>query len=352
MKAVSDPGNPFDGLRGPGVLQMVRELFVRRELECLQVEVTSFCPGKCVYCPHTTHAETWNSRNMAPETYASLWPVMRKAARVHLQGWGEPLLNPWFFDYVGLARRADCSVSTTTCGLRMDERIARKIVQSGLDIVAFSLAGTDDASNASRAGVPFSYVERAVQQLQKTRKELNGVHLEVHIAYLMLASNIEAVRRLPELMDKWDVHAAVVSTMDYIPSLKMTHEAFAPHERGKIEAAREVLEEVAEKVKASGRDFYASLPAEVPAPCCRERSHRTLYADADGNISPCVYLNVPFADACARRAVFGSAVSMPWEKIWNLPEYEEFRRRVQTSDPPDVCRNCAKRFETPCAAGR
>ncbi|MCQ2444573.1 MAG: radical SAM protein [Mailhella sp.] len=339
----------FAGLRGPGIWETVRELFVPRELECLQVGVTSCCPGRCTYCPHTTHASEWNARHMAPETYAALWPVMRRAARVHLQGWGEPMLNPHFFDFVRLARRADCSVSTTTCGLRMDGRIAEEIVRSGLDIVAFSLAGTDDASNASRAGVPFAQVEKAVRLLQDIRTRMNGVHLEIHLAYLMLASNVEAVRRLPEIMDEWGVHAAVVSTMDYIPSSEMAAEAFAPHERGKIEAARKVLEDVAVRVRASGRSFYASLPAENPAPCCRERAHKTLYADADGSISPCVYLNVPFAGGGGRRAVFGNAVSTPVEKIWEKPLYAEFRSRLGTDDPPEVCRGCAKRFEAPCA---
>lgn len=283
----------FAGLKGPGFWQSIREMYTPRELECLQVEVTSWCSGKCTYCPHTTDAARWKSRHMQPETFASLWPVMLKTSRVHLQGWGEPFLNPYFMDYVRLARKAECSVSTTTCGLRMDEELAFDIVKSGMDIVAFSLVGTDEASNAPRAQVPFSRVEKAVRTLQAIRQRRNAVHLEIHLAYLMLASQVDDIRHLPELMDDWGVHAVVISTMDYVPSPELAGEAFAPHEREKIEAARRVLEEVGGRIRASGRDFYASLPAEKPAPYCRERVHKTLYADAEGQISPCVYLNVP-----------------------------------------------------------
>ena len=165
----------------------------------------------------------------------------------------------------------------------------------------------------------------------------------------MLASNVEAVRALPELMDAWGVHAAVVSTMDYIPSPDMAGEAFAPHEREKIEAARVVLEEVAAKVRASGRDFYASLPAEHPAPCCRERAHKTMYVDADGQISPCVYLNVPLDAPQPGRTVFGSVLEESPERIWAREEYAAFRQAVQTATPPSSCVSCAKRFEAPCA---
>jgi hypothetical protein len=197
--------------------------------------------------------------------------------------------------------------------------------------------------------VPFSKVEEAVRLLQTARKKHNAVHLEIHLAYLMLASNVEAVRGLPKLMEEWGVHAVVVSTMDYIPSPEMEHEAFAPHEREKIEAARVVLEEVGAEVRAAGRDFYASLPAPEPAPCCRERAHRTLYADASGEISPCVYLNVPLDAEQPRRTVFGQVNDTDVTAIWDIPEYQAFRRAVETADPPAACVSCAKRFEAPCA---
>ena len=339
----------FAGLKGPGIWDSIRELLQPRELECLQVEVTSCCPGRCTYCPHTTRADVWKSRHMEPETFAGLWPLMRRTTRVHLQGWGEPFLNPWFMDFVELARRAECSVSTTTCGLRMDEALAEAIVKSGIDIVAFSLVGTDEESNAARAGVPFHKVEKAVRLLQDARKKYGAVHLEIHLAYLMLASNVEAVRGLPKLMEEWGVHSVVVSTMDYIPSPEMEHEAFAPHEREKIEAARVVLEEVGAQVRAMGRDFFASLPAAEPAPCCRERAHRTLYADASGEISPCVYLNVPIDAEQPRRTVFGQVNSEDALRIWNRPDYAAFREAIQTAEPPSACVSCAKRFETPCA---
>ena len=118
----------FAKFRAPGLLQDLRDFFQPRELECLQVEVTSCCMGRCVYCPHTTRSDAWKSRHMSPEIFAALWPVMTRAGRVHLQGWGEPFLNPHFMDFVSLARRAGCAVSTTTCGMVMNEKLAEDIV--------------------------------------------------------------------------------------------------------------------------------------------------------------------------------------------------------------------------------
>ncbi len=338
----------FAGLREPGILDTLRDLVRRRSLDCIQVEVSSRCMGRCSYCPHTVDAPYWKSRNMHLATFASLWPALRCAERVHLQGWGEPFLNPHFFDFAELARRAGCRVSTTTCGMVMDEDIAEKIVASGIDVIAFSLSGTDAGSGAARAGISFEKLDRAVRLLQEVRRKRTAVHLEIHIAYMLLASQVQAIAALPELMERWGAHAAVVSTMDYIPSEDLEGEAFLPHEREKIEAARVMLRQVGERVRAAGRDFYSSLPAAAPVGGCREHAHRTVYVDADGLLSPCVYLNVPTERPGCRRVVFGSVAEKGILDILAEPECRAFRAATGDVDPPAACRACPKRFEEFC----
>lgn len=336
-----NPGGVFDGfdLRGPGWWRGFCEAFALRELECLQVEVTSYCPGHCTYCPHTTEGANWRSTHMSPEIFAGLWPLMRRCSRVHLQGWGEPLLHPHFFEFVELALRAGCRVSTTSCGLRMDDELAVRLVDSGIDLMAFSLAGTDDASNASRAGVPFRCVEQAVATLQRVRKARMGVHLEIHLAYLLLYSGIPALKDLSALMERWDVHGAVVSTMDFIAHPSLAAEAFMPHEREKIAESRAALQSL-----SVSRPLHYALPAEMPAPQCRERVQSTLYVSAEGFISPCVYLNVP-SKLAGRRLIFGKIPDESITDIWNRPDYVAFRQTVGTSAPHAACQNCPKRFE-------
>ncbi|MDE5880073.1 MAG: radical SAM protein [Desulfovibrio sp.] len=352
--------------RAPGLLEKLREAFLgaQRPLECLQVEVTSRCAGRCIYCPHTTAAATWKSRHMPDEVFAALWPFLRGAQRAHLQGWGEPLLHPRFLDYVALARRAGCAVSSTSCGLRMDAALARQLAESGMDLLAFSLVGTDEASNAARAGVPFARVCESVRQLRAAIREVgrpaDGEPLEIHFAYLLLADRMEAARGLPALMDELDVEMAVVSTLDYLALPGQEELAFAPQETEKITAARELLEAVAAEAEARGRIIHFALPgteAVADAGGCRENVTRTCYVDADGRISPCVYLNVPDNAADegegggatsrgdARRRVFGDVrAETPWE-IWKKPEFAAFREALVRNAPDAACLACPKRFE-------
>lgn len=347
-------------LREPGIWQSLREgLFgERRPLDCLQVEVTSLCPGRCTYCPHTTDAAIWKSRHMEASTFARLWPLMRQCTRVHLQGWGEPFLHPRFMDFAALARRAGCRVSTTTCGLVMHEALAEQLVNSGIDVIAFSLAGTSQATNACRRGVDFERVCEAIRLLQRVRKQKMGVHLEIHLAYLMLASSIEAASALPALMDALDVHAAVVSTLDYISTPELAAEALSPKNLARLAQARAVLETVRDAATAAGRNLHYALPSATPAPPsagqnkhgtatvdCRENIARTLYVDAEGALSPCIYLNLPTTDTNPLRRVFGSAQRENPLEIWHGEPFQKFRKALADQNPDPACLQCVKRLE-------
>jgi MoaA/NifB/PqqE/SkfB family radical SAM enzyme len=336
-------------VRDPGLWETIREhvVGVRRSLDWIQVEVTSRCPGGCVYCPHTTMGDRWRSCDMDMETFTLLWPLMRRARRVHLQGWGEPLLNPAFFAMAALAGKAGCAVSTTTSGLIMNEEMALKLVKASLDIVAFSLAGTDAASNASRHGVDFDRVCNAVSVLQNLRRVRRAVHLKIHVAYLMLASTMEAMRGLPGLMHRLGVDAAVVSTLDYIPSAALEPEGFAPHQAQKLARAKALFRETEAEAGHLGVGFHWALPQpDAPGTTCRENIDRSLFVGADGAVSPCCYLNFPAGGLDPRRRVFGNVREQDPLEIWESVDFRRFRERLAGGDPDFPCMACPKRFSS------
>ncbi len=334
-------------LRGPGVLDFIMEAFAghKRPLDCIQMEITSFCAARCIYCPHTTMAESWISRHMADEIFAASWPLLLRASRVHLQGWGEPLLHPGFFDFCELGLKAGCRVSTTTCGLRMDETIAQKIVSCGLDIIAFSLAGTDEQSNSARAGIPFGRVIEAIKVLQTIRKKKLAAHLEVHLAYIMLADRMEDVLKLPDLMKDLGLHGATISTLDYIADESQRSLAIAPHEQDKISRAEALLSEAAAKAHEYGLGFEYILPKAQKSGLCRENVGRSVYIASDGGLSPCVYLNLPAAADIPRRRVFGNVLEGDAFTIWHNDAFKNFRAALASEDPDGACVDCPKRFE-------
>lgn len=295
---------------------------------------------------------------MEAETFARIWPLLRQAGQAHLQGWGEPLLHPRFLDFAAVARRAGCRVSTTTCGLRMDEELAANIIRVGINLVAFSLAGTDEQSNAARQGAPFDKVCQSVKTLRAARGGKKEARPEIHIAYLLLASQLDALRRLPELLEELDVQAAVVSTMDFIAAPELADEAYLSHQGEKIAEARAVLREVAARATAKGRSVFYSLSVPEPRRDCLENIARSLYIDAEGQVSPCIYVNLPVRDREAAvlgsapasmgegllRRVFGRADEGDLSCVWEDAAYRRFRQGLAGGVPDQNCLECPKRF--------
>ncbi len=343
---MSDPlHNP--SFKAPGLMESLAEAFLgrRRPLACVQVEVSSVCAARCGYCPQGVKKAVWKARHMEAETFAALWPLLRRCERAHLQGWGEPFLHPLFFDFAALARKAGCAVSSTTCGLDMNEDLAGRIVESGMDVLAFSLAGTDGATNAIREGAPFERACDGIRLVQRVRKERMAAHLELHCAYLLLADRMDAVKKLPELAAGLGLHAVVVSTLDYIAVPGQETLAFAPREADKIARARELLEEAAERARALGVAFHYALPGMEPLAVCREAIDRTLYADAEGALSPCIYVNLPTRENDPLRRVFGNAREGDAFACFQGERFAAFRAALARGEPEAPCLNCAKRFE-------
>jgi MoaA/NifB/PqqE/SkfB family radical SAM enzyme len=340
---------PLDAMRPPSFWESLKELIggSQRPIDCVQVEITTRCAGRCRYCPHTLLAERWRSGDLGWEAFTRLWPLMRRAARVHLQGWGEPLLHPDFFKMADLARKAGCQVSTTTCGLGMSDALAERLVASGIDIIAFSLAGTDAASNAPRTKVAFEAVCAAIEQLQQVRRARQGVHLEIHIAYLMLALSMEAVLGLPALMQRLGVHAAVISTLDYLPAPFLAADGFACHESKKLARARDLLKAAADEARRLGLAFHYALPdPSAPGARCRENPQRSLFVGVDGGLSPCTRTQVPLTGDDPNRLVFGNIHDQEPLDVWERQAWRDFRQALAEGRPDPCCQSCAKRFET------
>jgi len=157
----------------------------------MQVEVSSYCNAACIYCPHKVYRDIWLSRHLSLETFKRLKPAFAKTLMVYLQGWGEPLLHPEFFKMVSMAKAADCGVGTTTNGMLVGRETILRLISSGVDVVAFSLAGVDERNDSIRVGTKLEEILGAIRALDRAKKELCVRRPAIHIAYLLLRSGLK-----------------------------------------------------------------------------------------------------------------------------------------------------------------
>lgn len=324
-------------------------------LDWVQIEVTSRCTAACLYCPRTALEPRWRHRDVAPGLVLDLLPSLRRVRHVHLQGWGEPLLHPSFFDMAAWLSEAGCRVGTTTNGALLDRSAARAVVGAGVDVVALSVAGADDEANDPlRGGTSLEQVVAAARALAEARGGRSRPR--IHLAYMLLRSGLGSVEGLPGLVERSGAEEVVVSTLGLAFTPELARETVVADGEGALGELRARLARVEEAVGALGaRLHFRVLSHLAPPGTCADNPARSVFVGADGRVHPCVVLGLPVEGPVERFSWDGRAVVRPTtlgdlrfeslDGIWRRPESRDFRRRARSASPSPGCATCPKRRE-------
>jgi radical SAM protein with 4Fe4S-binding SPASM domain len=104
--------------------------------------------------------------------------------------------------------------------------------------------------------------------------------------------------------------------------------------------AHRYFAEAADTARAVGVDLRLPVLDDRPRPRAPgtpgcDWPWRSAYVRHDGKVQPCCML------MGEERAILGDLAHAPFEAVWNGPAYADFRARLVSDDPPDVCRGCA-----------
>ena len=345
-------------------IEMVLSLFKRRrKFHYIQIGVSSRCFLSCAMCPHTCFLDRWNSMDMTMETYKNISRFFPYTKYVYLSGWGEPLLNPNFLDMVQIAKAASCSIGFTTNGALLDDAMRRKIIDLQTDLVCVSLAGTTaETHESSRVGSDFEHLTRNLRSIADLKKALRSDKPQVLILFMMTNENMVELPLSVEFAAEVGAEGVVATNLDYVAvPLHDMLRAFSCNKAD--EAFVERIREAEEHARDKGV-FFHSFPLEMkPLPVCGEDPLNNIYISEDGNVSPCVYLNLPMQEIprifCDEKNViprtsFGIISEQSLFEIWSSAEYVLFRKKHEhrlksnkcesVEDLPELCKTCYKAY--------
>ena len=255
------------------------------------------------------------------DAFATLLAEQPGLKELHLQGAGEPLAHPRFFDMVAYASARGIAVSTSTSLLTMSETRIGECVTSGLRRIDVA-PGAQHPSDCDYLR-PSSKLRRALRNVRRLAA-VRGVYPEVRLVLYLLRSQ---QRQLPELVRLAKAHGA-----DAIAFQHLWHDV--------CPARRFVDAESLLKEKIDLRDLEAvalglGIRLELPRAARCERPWRRLHVGASGEALPCPAANT------AQRLNLGNMRRDGIVRVWNNDAYREFRERLVSDNPPQLCRGCA-----------
>ena len=296
----------------------------------VQIEPVGQCNLRCRMCPIQFRNE---GRPGQPRSFMDfnlfcrLLDQFPDLTELQLQGLGEPLLHPRFFDMVRHAAERGIHVSTNSNLTVLSEARAVECVKSGLHTMHVSLDGATAATYQTiRVGARFERVLSNLRRLVQAKAALSAPLPELRLVTVVMRANL---RELPELV--------LLAHRERIPALSVQHlchdfgESSLPSQYKPMRSFVDdetLLHEDARRVEryfAAARILARELDIELRLPNVKPRMHapgtpgksrcdwpwRGAYISYDGKAMPCCMVATP------DRIHFGDMAQNSVTAIWN-----------------------------------
>jgi radical SAM protein with 4Fe4S-binding SPASM domain len=323
----------------------------------VQIEPVGQCNLRCRMCPVAYRGDGGSAARDKPpafmsfDTFCRILDQFPAVTELQLQGLGEPFLHPRFLDMVRYAAQRGIEVSTNTNLTALSERRAAECVRSGLRRLCVSIdAAEAPAYEEIRIGSKLGRVLQNLEWLLAAKRRLGSDEPQVTLVAVAMRRNLDQLPALVRLAGQYGVNAVSVQHLahdfseDTLPPRYRPMREFVDAESLLNEDPARVAQWFdAARAVALHLGIALRLPRVRPGPIepgrtGRERCDwpwRGAYVSFAGDAMPCCMIATP------DRMNLGNMAREGVARVWNSAEYQAFRARLDSADPPEICRGCA-----------
>jgi radical SAM protein with 4Fe4S-binding SPASM domain len=320
----------------------------------VQIEPVGQCNLRCQMCAiqfRTDGTPNGPPAFMPLATFTRLIDEFGAIEQLHLQGLGEPMMHPQFFDMVAYAATRGIRVTTNSNLTLLSARRAERCITSGLDCLHVSIDGADPSTyERIRVRARFERVVRNLELLLETRARLGSALPHLKLVVVIMRQNLHELPELVRLAHSWQMEQIWVQHLCHdfgeasLPAHYQPMRAFVDSQTllGEDPARVEHFFAVARSAaEALGIDLRLPRtqprphPPGLPGPQRCDWPWRRAYLSYQGQAMPCCMVSTP------DRINFGSMAEQGVVEVWNSEDYQHFRDQLSGDEPPEICRSCA-----------
>lgn len=286
----------------------------------ISIEPTTSCNLRCPECPSGLRSFTRPTGMLEKGLYEKVINELAPALSYLIFYFqGEPYLHPQLLDMVTYASKRKIYTATSTNAHYLNDKAARKTVESGLDRLIISIDGTDQETYAAyRVGGKLSKVIEGTQNIIRWKRELKSATPHVIFQFLVVRPNehqIDDVYRMADELGVDEVALKTAQIYDYKngSDLIPLNEKYARYKKGK-----------------KGYEIKNNLLNH-----CWKMWHSCVIT-WDGKVVPCCF------DKDAH-FVLGDLNENTFQEIWQSQKYANFRQSLLKSRSEiEICQNCTE----------
>ncbi len=320
----------------------------------VQIEPVGQCNLRCQMCPIQFRQDgpPYGPPAFMPfEDFVRLIDQLGDVQELHMQGLGEPMMHPRFFDMVAYATGKGMRVTTNSNLTLLNDKRAERCVSSGLACLHISIDGaTAETYERIRVRAHFDRVLRNLERLLHARERLGNTHPTLVMVVVIMRQNLHELPDLVRLASRYTIERIFVQHLchdfgesslpaDYRPMRKFVQsETLLEDDPQRVEyyfrEARNVAQEMGIELRLPRTQLRVHPPG-TPGPQRCNWPWTGAYISYQGYAMPCCMVSTP------DRINFGNAISEGIEATWNNSRYAAFREQLASDEPPELCRSCS-----------
>lgn len=285
-------------------------------------EPTTSCNLRCPECPSGLRAFTRPTGMLKKDFFSQTIDEIHKELRYLIFYFqGEPYLNPDFLEMVKYASSKKIYTATSTNAHYLNDDIAKKTIESGLDRLIISVDGTtQEVYQQYRVGGNLQKVFEGARNIVKWKKTLHSKKPFVIFQFLVVKPNEHQVDEIKKLAKEIGVDQVRFKTAQVYDYEKDPNQLIP--ETGKFSRYKKL-------------DDGSYVPKNKMANHCWKLWHANVIT-WNGLVVPCCF------DKDATHQL-GSLQNQSFKQIWNNEQYRTFRKKLMTGRKQiDICANCSE----------
>ncbi len=172
----------------------------------LQVEPTTRCNFTCGFCC----GRHMDQSDQSWEDFAAALSLFPDVRCLEIQGEGEPLLHPQFFEMAALATERGIKVSTISNGSMFNARRIEQILDSGISAIMVSIESADPEEFRRIRGGKLEVVERGIASLIEARNARGREVPTVGFAMTVLKRTRDQLNPIFELYERLGMDGGIL----------------------------------------------------------------------------------------------------------------------------------------------
>jgi len=332
----------------------VESLLCRRRLIGLpydiKVEVTNICNTSCQLCPTGRGLQGRIKGKMSFDRFRRVIDQIRRHTyTLDLSNWGDPLIVPEIYRMIRYAHQAGIwtYLSTNLHAFKADSEQAKKLVQSGLDMLNVSLHGaSEETYQAYQPGKSLQQVLHKLRLIVEAKRQLRSRTPAIRLFFVVTSRNeheIDAFRTLARRLGCEAVFSWASLNLRFVGCGQSLEDLGWSRQQ-----KRQRIEELKKRWLPSNSRWVAPWyrqpnhgvgktdPTKKPKiyPC--DWPWKRTVINWDGSVAVCCGVFNPKWD-------MGNVFQTPLKDIWNNDAYQAARRSFKTAapgGPPQPCGSC------------